>query len=197
MISRFPYLAPKLFYFPRIRLFVSLWSFSPFLLVEFLSLFWNALFCLYCFILSQYFLSLPSLTRTFGLIPSSWIVCFYCIALFIFCSNIFLLFCSLSIFSSLRFLICISSLMSQPGFEFLFVLLSFVLFFLEFFTPALAESFLLKFEFPQVSGPFIVLWLIFKMMWSRCSLLVLLFPFNFTQWSSGTSKSSILISSTF
>ena len=51
---------------------------------NFLSLFWNVLFCLYCFSLSRYFSDLPSFASTFWFISSSCIVIFL-VLLFFFC----------------------------------------------------------------------------------------------------------------
>ena len=68
--------------------------------------------------------NLLSFTRTFWFISSSYIVCSNCVALlfssrhilaFSRCLNSFACFC--------RFLFCVSSLISHPGFEFLCVLL--------------------------------------------------------------------------
>ena len=72
------YFAPKLFCFHCIRLLVCLRAISPNLLVEFLLLFWNVMFCLYCFTHSRYLFNVPSFTSNFWLISSSWIVCFVC-----------------------------------------------------------------------------------------------------------------------
>ena len=87
----------------------------------FSSLFWNVLFCLCCFILSRYLLNFPFLASTFWFISSSCIVCFDCV-LSVFSSlhvpEFF--FCLILFACCRRFLICISSLISHPAFEFLF-----------------------------------------------------------------------------
>ena len=89
MFSSLPYFAPKLFCFFIIRLLVCLRAISLCLLVELFSLFWNVLFCLYCFILSQYLFSLPSFASSFWFISSSCFICFTCVAFFYSCPNIF------------------------------------------------------------------------------------------------------------
>ena len=76
------YFTLKLFCFLVIQLLVCFHAFSSHLLVEFFSLFWNILFYLHCFILSQYHFSLPSFASTSWFISSSCIVCFTCVAFF-------------------------------------------------------------------------------------------------------------------
>ena len=89
----------------------------------FLSLFWNVLFYLYYFILSWYLFSLSFFTSTFWFVSSSFIVCFNSCIAFLFSSpHIPAFFLCLLIFDCCRFLISVSSLISHPGFEFLFVL---------------------------------------------------------------------------
>ena len=56
---------------------------------NFLSLFWNVLFCLYCFTLCRYLFSLPSFARTFWYISSSCTVFFFPVLSFPFSSHIF------------------------------------------------------------------------------------------------------------
>ena len=88
----------------------------------FLSLFWNVLFCLICLILSPYLLSLPSFASTFWFISSSCIVCSSCVTLLISSQHILSFFLCLCIFYCChRFLICVSSLISHPSLEFLFL----------------------------------------------------------------------------
>ena len=55
---------------------------------NFLSLFWNVLFCLYCFTLCQYLFNLPSFASTFWFISSSCIVIFF-VLLLSFCLYMF------------------------------------------------------------------------------------------------------------
>ena len=51
-------------------------AFSPYLMIEYLFIFWNVLFCLYCFILSRYPFSVPSLASILWFISPCCIVCF-------------------------------------------------------------------------------------------------------------------------
>ena len=88
---------------------------------SFLSLFWKHLFCLYCLILSRYLFRLPSFASTFWFIFSSYIICANCVVLLFFSQHILAFFFYLSIFACRRFLICVSSRISHPIFEFLFV----------------------------------------------------------------------------
>ena len=83
----FLYITSKLFSFPCICLLVCLRAIYPYLLVEFFSLFWNILFCLYFFILSRYLFNLPSLACTFCFFSSSCIVISICVAFFLFVST--------------------------------------------------------------------------------------------------------------
>ena len=55
--------------------------------LNFLSLFWNVLFCLYCLVLYWYLFSLPSLASTFWFISSSCIFCSNRLAFFT-CSSV-------------------------------------------------------------------------------------------------------------
>ena len=57
--------------------------FPPTCKLNILSLFWNALFCLYRFTLSQYLLSLCFFTNIFWFMSSSYIVCLVCCFLFL------------------------------------------------------------------------------------------------------------------
>ena len=92
--------------------------------VELFSSFRNVLLCLHCFILSRYIFSLPSFVNTFWFISSSCLVCLTCYDAFFFSFQyIPAFFISFVIFACCRkFLFCIFSRISQPGFEFLFVL---------------------------------------------------------------------------
>ena len=88
----------------------------------FLSLFWNILLCLYCFILSRYLFSLPSFANTFWLFPQ--VVPFVLLVKFIFffssqVVSAFSLY--FTFFACCRFPISVSGRISHPGFEFLFV----------------------------------------------------------------------------
>ena len=86
-------------------------------------LLWNVLFCLYCFVLSQYRFSFLSFACSFWFISSSCIVCVNCCVAIVFSfQHLSAFYLCLSIFACRRrFLICASSLISDPGFEFLFV----------------------------------------------------------------------------
>ena len=64
-------------------------SSPPYLMEELFSLFWNVLFCLYSFILSQYLFSLPSFASFFRFVTSSYTVRFTCFVAFFLCSNTF------------------------------------------------------------------------------------------------------------
>ena len=76
MFSWLPYFTPKLFSFSCIQLLlVCFLSSHP---TCFLSLFWNVLFCLYCFTFCLYLFNLPSFLSTFWFISSSCIVIFSC-----------------------------------------------------------------------------------------------------------------------
>ena len=123
IFSLFPYFVPKLFCFLFIWLLLCLCAFSYYLLVEFHSSFWNVLFYLYFFILSQYLFRLPPLTSYFWFISSSWIVCFnHCIDFLFLSQNIPAFFLHLRIFVCChRFLIIVSSLISHPYSKFLSV----------------------------------------------------------------------------
>ena len=78
-------------------------------------LIWSVLFCLYCFILSLY-LSFPS---TFWFTSSSCIICFTsCVVFFFSSQNVPMFYFYLILFACCpRFLTCISSQISHPGFE--------------------------------------------------------------------------------
>ena len=80
MFSWLPYFIQKLFNFSCIRLLICFSVISPTCWLYFLSLFWNVLFCQYCFTLCQYLFNLPSFACTFRFISSSCIVIFSCIA---------------------------------------------------------------------------------------------------------------------
>ena len=80
MFSALLYFAPKLFCLLVIRLLVCFHTFSSYLLVEFFSLFWNVLFCLYSFILSRYLFSLAS----FAPVPSDLFLQVVLFVLFVF-----------------------------------------------------------------------------------------------------------------
>ena len=69
----------KLFCFPRIRLLVCSCVISLYLQVDFFSLFWNVLFCLYCFTQSRYLFNHSSFANTCWFI-SSCIVIFSSVA---------------------------------------------------------------------------------------------------------------------
>ena len=73
MIFPFPYFTAKSFYLVRIWLLVWLRPFFPYLWVEFFSLFWKVLFCLYCLVLSWYLFSLPSFASIFSIVSSNFI----------------------------------------------------------------------------------------------------------------------------
>ena len=89
---------------------------------NFLSLFWNVLFCLYWLVLSWYLFSLPSLANTFWFITSVCIFGSNCVAFLLSSYHILMFFFYLSIFAYCRrFLICVSNLISHQGFDFLFV----------------------------------------------------------------------------
>ena len=138
MFSSFPYFAPKLFYFFLNWLLVCLRAFSPYLMIELFSLFWNVIFCLYCLILSRYHFSLLSFAT------ASW-----CISRVIFFFKLCSFYLFIPTYSSIfprsyDFFVVdfLFSLISHPDFEFLF------LFFRERlilsqtnFTPALIISF--------------------------------------------------------
>ena len=131
MFPSLPYLAQRLFCFFVIRLLVCIRAFYSYLLVEFFSLFvclffWvgcKLLFCLYCFILSRYLFSPPSLVSIFWFIFTSCIDCFTCWMAFFFLSqHVPAHFLCLFFFACCRiFLICVSSRTSHPDFEFLFM----------------------------------------------------------------------------
>ena len=57
---------------------------TPLLAGRFFPVFWNVLFCLYCYIWSRYLFSLPSFNSNFWLISPCCIVCFTCVAFFFF-----------------------------------------------------------------------------------------------------------------
>ena len=116
MISQFPYFAPKFFCISRIQLLL-LHPFSPYLLVEFFSLFWNILFCLYCLVLSWYLFTLPSFA-SINLIFRSSRRGFFSVS-----SESILMF-RFSILTCCRNFICDFSQSSHPSFNFLSVVLS-------------------------------------------------------------------------
>ena len=91
--------------------------------VEFSFVFWKMLFCLYCLILFQCLLSLPSFACIFGFISSSCIVSFSVIFFYLFVHCIISLgiFSFFSTFASCySFFICLSNLISHLDFVFLF-----------------------------------------------------------------------------
>ena len=112
MFSSFPYFPPKLFCFLVIWLLVCLHALSSGLLVEF------------SFFVLEYLVCIPVFLLT--LVPSdlSRDVFFHCCVDFLFQSqHISAFFLYLRIFACCRrFLICVSSLISHSGFDFLFVL---------------------------------------------------------------------------
>ena len=122
----------------------------------FFSLFWNVLFGLYNLILSRYVFNLPSFASILLLIFSSGIVCFTCVAFFFFSSQhmpaFFLYLIILACWR--RFLICVSSQISQPGSEFLFVFLK--------RTPILSQT-----NFASAEISCLILWLQFVASFSR------------------------------
>ena len=106
------------------HLVVGMFScYLPLLADRISSLFWNVLFCLHCFTLYRYLFNLPSFASIFWFISLSFIVIFLML-LFPFCLKRFLRFfvCFIIFACCQRFLICLSSRISHPGFEFMFVL---------------------------------------------------------------------------
>ena len=92
---------------------------SPNLLVEFFMLFWNVLFCLYCFTLCRYLFNLSSFASIFWFISSSCIIIFSCVVFFFLFQHVSAFF----LFVCFRILfICVSNRISHSGFDFLFVL---------------------------------------------------------------------------
>ena len=88
--------------------------------LNFLTVFWNILFYLYCLVLSRYLFSLPSFASTFWLISLSCIFHSSCHASS--ASSEYIFFLYFSIFTCCRsFLICDFNLSSHTGFDFLFV----------------------------------------------------------------------------
>ena len=69
-------LVKKVFGFSCIRLLLCFRVISSHLLVEFFSLFWNVLFCLYCFTLCRYLFNISSFVTTFWFISASCTVIF-------------------------------------------------------------------------------------------------------------------------
>ena len=105
-----------------IRLFVCPRAFSTNLLVEFLFVFWNGLFCLYCLTLYPYHLCLSSFANIFWFISSSCIVRSVCNFVLVFSfQHILVCFSFFSTFAYCwNFFTCPYSLISHPGFVFLF-----------------------------------------------------------------------------
>ena len=120
----FSYFSPKSLGFFCIRLLVCFCVTPSQLLIDFFSLFWKALFCLYCFTLCRYLFNLLSLASTFWFISSSCTVIFSPCCLFLLPPPTFI---SAPLFLIIRtffriFFICDSSLISHPGFCCCFVL---------------------------------------------------------------------------
>ena len=91
---------------------------------NFISLFWNVRFCLYCFTLIRYLFNLPSFTSTFWFISSSCTVIFTSVAFSFLSQHVPAFFLYFITFACCRkFLICISSWISRLGFEFMFLFL--------------------------------------------------------------------------
>ena len=87
-----------------------------------LSLCWNALYCVYRFILSRYLFSFPSFGSNFWLFSSSCIVYFTCVGFSFLSQHAPTFYLCYIIFGCChRFLICVSSLIFHLDFEFLFV----------------------------------------------------------------------------
>ena len=111
---------------------------SPICSNNFLSLFWNVLFCLYCYTLCQYLFNLPSFARTFYFISLSCILYFSCddfSFLFLIIPSYFFCFIILAYFC--RFIICVSCRNSHPGFDFSFMIFVGIPIFLQInFAPA-------------------------------------------------------------
>ena len=110
---------------------------------NFLSLFWNVLFYLYCFTLCRYLFNLPSFASSFWFIFSSFIVSFSCVVF----SFLFLIipasfFCFIIFACFRRFFIWVSSRNSHPDFDFSFVLFEGILIFSQTnFAPVWISSF--------------------------------------------------------
>ena len=85
--------------------------------LNFLSICWNVLFCLYGLILSWYIFSLPSFISTFWFISLRYIVCFTCgVAFFFLSQHIPWFYLGLTILACRRFLIYVSGQIFYPGF---------------------------------------------------------------------------------
>ena len=105
----------------------SLYFYSTDMLVELFSLFWNILFWLYCLTLSRYLLSLPSFVNIFWFISSGCITWLICRLILMFSFQY-----TLACFPFPRchsFFTCPSSLISHPGFVFVFGFFRFVVVF--------------------------------------------------------------------
>ena len=115
--SMFPYFTPKLFCFPRIRLWVCLRTFLPYFLVEFSFVVFE------CLVLSALF-DLSSFANTLWFIFTSCIICTYHVALLFPSNHIRAFFFWHRLLDRHRsFLISVSSLNSHPGFEHMFIFL--------------------------------------------------------------------------
>ena len=117
MITPFPYFAPKSLYLPRICFLVCLHPFSPPLSGNFLLLFGNIRFFLFCLALSRYLFRLFSLAITFWFISSSSIFCSNRLTFLCSCQNILMFFLCLSIFvCCCSFITCVSNRISPSRF---------------------------------------------------------------------------------
>ena len=106
------------------RLVVGMFLYHALPVVDiiFFSLFWNVLFCLYCFTLCRSLINLTSFARTFCFFSSSCTVIFFRVVFCILFLHIPGYFC-FTIFACFRkFFIWISCRISHPGFDCFFVL---------------------------------------------------------------------------
>ena len=123
MFSWLPYFTQTLFSFLYIRLLACLRVTSPYFLLDLFYYF--GMSCFVCIVLPclNIFLMFPLSSVHSGLFPRV-LLSFFLVLLFPFCPQIFQRFSLFFIFVCChRFLMCVSSRISQPGFYFLFVFL--------------------------------------------------------------------------
>ena len=107
------YFSPKSFGFSYIYLLYVFVS-SPTCWENFFSLFWNVLFCLYCFTLCRYLFNLLSFSNTLWFISSSCFVIFSCVAFSFLCLHVPVSSLCFIIFACIRrFFICFSCRISH------------------------------------------------------------------------------------
>ena len=122
IFSWLPYFAPKLFCFLRIRLLICFLAISPYIRLDIFIVLECPVLSVLFYAYHRYLFNLPSFAKTFWLISSCYIVIFSCGSFSFLSQHVPAFFLCFIIFACCnRFLICVSSRISDPGFEFMLV----------------------------------------------------------------------------